>query len=55
MPKCCEAFPTMLLDGFAKVGKILFIDFWVSPKPGNGIHNCIVYPFDVKNLWGIFF
>jgi hypothetical protein len=44
----------MLLGVFAKVGKTLFIDFWVILKPGNGIHDCVVYPFDVNNLWGIF-
>ena len=44
----------MLLGGFAKVGKILFIDFWVIFKPGNGICNCVVYSFDVNNLWSIF-
>ena len=44
----------MLLGGFAKVGEILFIDFWVILKPGNSIRNWVVYPFDVNNLWGIF-
>ena len=44
----------MVLGGYGKVGKTLFIDFWVILKLGNSIHNCIVYPFDVNNLWGIF-
>jgi hypothetical protein len=54
--KCCKAFPTMALEGYPKVRKILlisWIDFWVILKSGNGIRNCVVYPFNVYNFGGI--
>ena len=54
MQLCCEAFPMMLLGGYVKVGKTLFVDFWVILRSGNSICNCVVYPFDLNNLWGIF-
>jgi hypothetical protein len=39
----------MVLSGYVKVGKTLFIEFWVILKLGNSIRNCFVYPFDVNN------
>ena len=47
----------MTLGGKPKVSKVLlisWIDFWVILKSGYGIRDCVVYPFDLYNFWGIF-
>ena len=43
-----------ILQGSPYSRKTLVIDFWVILKLGNNIRNCIAYPFDVNNHWGMF-